>query len=345
MSYTLFKAKGIITASLAISMYLLPGISNAAVNVPPHTHYQAMKLIKAQFPDATILNVDPLRSTSISGTIGKVLNASTVIEIKDGSMKRVVTMLPDGQHLIIGEIVKPGAEPNEAPRNLTMTAPQTPAMAKTASTSKPGSGKLFDNYRMKNGDLDSVGGEPDLTIEEYLKALEQLPTITTGTGPRHLYAFVDPNCPNCRKEYIDSNKALDDFTFHWIPIYAVTPEPSPALVSIVQPEDADNLNNLSKVMVNPANVDLGTLQTDNDVIKRLQRNQLLFYRLNDKRTPVTIFRSSNGTPTKVNGHSSSLFSLIKKDMTGVVEEEPKQENVTPKRTINLSTAIKNINQN
>ncbi|SIQ99283.1 hypothetical protein [Marinobacterium stanieri] len=298
-----------------------------AAGVPEATQNRAVALLKAQNPKASIMSVEAFYASSPSSQVSAVLNASTLVTyMVPGDLKAsFAIMLPDGQHMIMGPIVKPEPGVNAANRLATeMKAPEVPefslitnsqpviSSAVQAPTVEP---SIFDDYRLTPDKLASSEKHGTLNPEEYMAALKGVSAITTGNGPRHVYVFTDPNCPHCRSEYKYSKSHQSEFTFHWIPIYSVTRNPTVSHIALHQPDQAERLSYLDRLMQSPKTaIERESLIATNDVALSMADAQKLYMRLNDRGTPVTLFESPKGGITAVNGSDSKLFEMIKDEM-------------------------------
>lgn len=292
----------------------------AAGEVPARTFFQANKIIKMQYPEASDITASAYTTDSINGIVGEVLNASTVIEFTEQGTRKSVVMLPDGQHLLVGTIIKPETKAIRSHiRNPIADHPKL-ALDKIEqdhrSNTKVGTnaaGINMDKYRLTNDDLDPVFDGAYKNTDDFFERIEEHSAIQTGNGPLHVYVFTDPNCPNCQHEYISSAKHKADITFHWIPIYALTNKPTIKQVAISQSSSETNKKNFDSLMTNPASANLLSFDTTPEVALQLQQHQKLFYNLKDKRTPVTLYKNSEGKITKINGYNPRLFEYIIND--------------------------------
>lgn len=295
----------------------------SAADLPEPVMLQAHKLLLAQFPTAKNIKISSYEGNSSDPTVNRVLQASTKIEfqLNKGDHPYEVVMLPDGENLLVGSLMKPDINlvpPSGEPLREPASGQDSPILEKPVQSAslevEKVRTKLLDKYRLSDKDFKPVFENPAVSTAEFSELVKQAHTITTGTGPFNLYIFTDPNCPNCRKEYELSSKYQDAFTFHWIPIYAVTKSPQPAQVALNDPDPNKRVENLAAVMRNPKSAALLELDTSNEVIERIRDNQILFYNLKNMSTPVTVFTNKEGLLTAVNGHSDLLFDLIVSDM-------------------------------
>jgi hypothetical protein len=327
---------GLINAGL-LGLYLTSCSALAASLVPSHTHFRATQLIQSQFPSSTNIETIPYAGVSISGTVGTVLRNSTLINFNHHGVLKHVVMLPDGEHLLLGSIVKPvlNAPSNTQPihsaveqkkmghdnlhKDLKMSV--NAQLNKIESDHKNGvpnksqPGHLLDlsRYRMKNSDLSLIKGNPARTPNEFFNRATKANAITTGTGNKHVYVFTDPNCPNCANEYRSSSQYSKDITFHWIPIYAVTSKPTIKQIALSQSSAEINLNNINALMVENKKPEELPIEVSDDALLKISANQNLFFNLNNKGTPVTIYQNSNGITTLVHGYSAKMFPSILAD--------------------------------
>lgn len=285
-----------------------------AGEVNPRASAQAQQLLLKQFPKAENIEVAPYSAISSNPTIHAILNAATLITftLEGDSAPFEAIMLPDGEHLILGAIQKPGADVDSPANTQALHLP---------SPVTTGPRAVMDRYRVNANDLTGFDKQPTPTPDAFYDKLQAHTAITTGNGPQHLYIFTDPNCPNCRAEFSEAAQHEQDFTFHWIPIYAVTPRPEAAQI-VLNSDDAErNRANLAVLMKNPRDAQPLALQLGqevgeegmNQVAANIRDRQLLFHNLKDKRTPITLYRNKDGLLTKVHGHSPLLFGLIKAD--------------------------------
>lgn len=328
---SLITAKKGLKALLCTAAICWSSLSSADTKpVPSHTYFQAYKVVKAQYPNAEEIKVTPFSADSINGVVGQVINASTRIDFVENGVSKRVVMLPDGQHLIIGDIVKSGAgaKPQESKPTQALTAtphkpqhaykPQGPSAKAALDRIEMGdrlkrSAFNYDQYRMTPNHLDSAFEGATVDPSEFTARLENHKALVTGHGPNHIYIFTDPNCPNCQKEYAKSKQYEDIFTFHWVPIYALTKSPTLKQVALVQESDQENLENLELIMTNPQATSSISVDTTDSVANRLRQHQMLFYNIKDKSTPVTVYRNKDGLPTIINGYSPKLLDLILAD--------------------------------
>ncbi|WP_286241270.1 hypothetical protein [Neptuniibacter halophilus] len=309
--------------------------SQAAENVPSHTYFQARKMVQSTFPDAQNLAITRYQSDSINGVVGKVLNASTVIDFDTNGKRERVIMLPDGEHLILGNIIKAGdkqplATPTQPAKLAQLqgkqarealdeieenhNSPYTAKLPQLQIDYSNGLDTLVKERRMKSSDLTPVFEGAAKTPEEFMATVEQLPSIQLGDGKHHIYIFADPNCSNCRLEYQSAKKHQGDAVFHWIPIYALTTSPTYKQVALSQPDTAVNTQNLDLLMENPNMKDGIVFEANDEAAMRLHQTQKAFYNLRDRRTPVTLYRSADGSPTVIHGYNPKLIASIIRDM-------------------------------
>lgn len=314
-----------ISAMLVISTGIPTVFSSQAsateLKVPTHTLFQAHKLIKAQYPNATAVKVFPFKSKSISGLVGKVLNASTIIEFELDGQRSRVTMLPDGEHLLIGEIVNPNNQakilPIHKPVKVASTVVnQKPKLTSHFQSTQPKSTvgyQVSERDRITDADIFSGFEGAAKTAAEYMENLEQHEAIVTGSGPKHIYVLVDPDCPNCRAEYLSSLKKESEFTFHWIPVF-INGKPKRQHLALSQSSAETNLFNLDQVMRNPRIAGELPVEADLSVGKTAIKHQGFILNISKRSTPVTIYRNKDGIPTKLHGYSSGLHNIISADM-------------------------------
>lgn len=313
----------LLTATIVMAAFTPPLLH--AKELPHNTQVRARTLLLEQVPGATITGMSAYTSKSTVGEIGKILNASTQIEYRiSGGETETAIMLPDGQHLLMGKIVQPyiSAEAIEPVAHSHLTP-----MHKKPETEADRANHLLEKFRLKPDMLQIVNQSKQkhvLTPEEFFNQIKAYVTnavkdghnlITTGHGPRDLYIFSDPNCPHCREEAAEALKYEDQFTFHWIPIYGVTPEPTVQQVALAQPDPDIRLKYFRRLMKNPRDVIAADLTTaPQSVALTIRDNELLLLNLREKGTPDVAYINGQGLPTVIHGHFNGIFDVIKADI-------------------------------
>lgn len=336
------SSKNIVIKGIGACILITANLAAAGASVPSHTYFQATKLINAEYPNAIGIKITPYITESISGVVGKVLNASTVIEFQTEGKSHRVIMLPDGQHLLIGNIVKPQTTAKRQQikteiSSVTANKRQLDRIEKDHKLALPPQRPPVDlskismaKARMKAEDLktnsfdhapedvkvqiDMIGYKPLETPEQFMTALENHDSIKTGTGPLDLYILMDPNCPNCRKEYLSSVSQHEQFTFHWIPVFTLKPAPDIKHAALSQVSNDRNRANLDSIMRSPSSTHQLEVAKDQAVAQKVLKNQTFAFNLQDRSTPITIYRSKDGSPTKHHGYMPKIYEMIRSDM-------------------------------
>ncbi|WP_370239020.1 hypothetical protein [Neptunomonas phycophila] len=323
-AHTRKNAKKTLLSGVSV-LSLLTFISTAsyadAIQAASPAERQAINLVSKRFPKALDIETQPLAARSNNALVAKVLKASTEVFFTLDGDNMTAIMLPDGLNLIVGKVIEVDAPANRnarlTPAPITNKSEMLAALKEKTgarTTEMPPKTDIMDGYRFTEDRLTPMKNSPYNTPELFAEALQAHHTLTTGTGSKHLYIFTDPNCPNCRKEYALAKDHESDFTFHWIPIYALSPEPRAEQIALTQPSDEVSLQNMERIMESPSSVADMELLTEMETVKKIRDNQILFYHIKDKRTPITMYLNTSGKITAINGHNPKLFNIIFNDM-------------------------------
>lgn len=324
MKTTILKQhpKTVLKNVICISALSIITAHSLAGSVPTQTQNRAIQLVQAQYPGASRFEVDAYVSTASHPQIKATLDRSTVIKFTHNGIEKTAVMMGDGEHLLLGSIVKP--DPNRAISRSTTHLSMSKINANVnnslnrieqdhAKPAAPSALLDMNKYRMKNIDIQPLKNSETKTVTDFYNRIQKTPAVITGKGNKHIFIFTDPNCPNCVNEYKSSIAHESDFTFHWLPVYAVTSKPTIKQLIISQPNNELNAKNLHGLLADSKRPEELEFDITPEIEQNLRESQVLFYHLKNKATPVTFYVNSQGNATLIHGYSTKLLKSILSD--------------------------------
>ena len=149
---------------------------------------------------------------------------------------------------------------------------------------------------------DQTRAAPD--AEALFRALATAHYIREGSGTRILYAFVDPNCPYCRRTFEDLQPliAREHLQVRWVVVgilTATSPGKAAAILGAKDPLAALRYNEERFHYPGGGGIDE---DLPSDAIERgLHHNRELMERIGANSVPTLVFRARGGRPTMVQG--------------------------------------------
>lgn len=210
------------------------------------------------------MEVEKRFATEVDGIEGLVVSV-------DGKQNLVYSM-DDGRHVLIGMLLAEGGI------NLT----DAHAKAHINGASEPATKALPER-------------DSGINAESAISAVESLPfVVEEGSGDTILYVTLDPNCPHCSNYYRASRSVLDDVTIRWVPVGFLGRDSLRQAALLAESDDP-----VAAIAEMEARGLQG--QPSAEALETIQENSLTMREAGITMTPVTVYRSADGTPRVVRG--------------------------------------------
>lgn len=170
---------------------------------------------------------------------------------------------------------------------------------------------LFSGGAMAQTDssgIDSVVGKATITdITPQVKSLLQVMGKNIsgfGTGPQQktqnqmpLMIFFDPQCPHCKNLWSAASAPENkDVSIIWIPVGILNNLSMSQAAAIMQAPDAEKVMNVHQADIASGGIGLKVNDADiqKDALEKVQRNTLLFGKMNLKSVPIILHITKEG---------------------------------------------------
>lgn len=154
--------------------------------------------------------------------------------------------------------------------------------------------------------IDSVAGKATITdITPQVKTLLQVMGKNIsgfGTGPQQanqmpLMIFFDPQCPHCKNLWSAASAPENkDVSIIWIPVGILNNLSMSQAAAIMQAPDAEKAMNVHQADIASGGTGLKVNEADiqKDALEKVQRNTLLFGKMNLKSVPIILHITKEG---------------------------------------------------
>lgn len=214
--------------------------------------------------------------------------------LRAGNEYRLFYLTTDGNYAVIGGMMGRNAE------NLTqahMDGPLSEYMEQSASGEGGGgnntAGSQTPSPATAGGPSPRGAGGAGAVFSAMKNANNQ---ITQGSGSKHLYATLDPNCPYCKRMFRNAQQVSNEVTIHWIPVAMLRRSSmniAGQLISSPAPKEA--LTALAHDTFNP------DAQAKPSVFDSIAEDTTALQQAGAKSTPTVTFTGPNGQPQMTQG--------------------------------------------